>query len=188
MVRAIMEGRKTMTRRLTVRKYPDVGDRLWVRESLQKYNREPPTAQYVATITGVVAPPGVGRHPNGAALWQWKRDKIPSIHMPRWASRLTLEVTGIKTEPLQAITEADAQAEGMIFIDYGKDRWGNQMPGWHANLNDAILGTDYCLGSARSAFGNLWEKLHGAGAWHKNPEVVAISFRAAEVNIDKVAA
>lgn len=143
MVMALLKGRKTMTRRLAPSRV-QIGDKLWVRESLQKFNRTPPTAQYVATITGVVARAGVPRHPNGAALWpsHWRRDKIPSIHMPRWASRMTLHVTDIRTEQLQDITDADACREGVGSADEFKVLWGtlHGEQAWRDNPIVAVIG------------------------------------------------
>jgi hypothetical protein len=133
-----------------------VGDRLWVRESLRRFDREPPTAQYIADIIGVPAPIGVDRHPNGAALWQWKRKAIPSIHMPRWASRLTLIVTGVKVERLYDISDDDIRAEG---IQDTQTSWLN-------------------------AWRSLWEGINGPGDWETNPFVVALSFRIIKANVD----
>lgn len=173
---------KTMTRRLAWRKPKSVGggmirtktspwwvvksgDRLWVRESLQRFDREPPTAQYIASMTGVVAPPGIERHPNGAALWQWRNKALPSIHMPRWASRLTLVVSATKTERLQEISEKDARAEG---------------------VEPAVAGADETrqIKTYRTGFVRIWRKLHGEESWLENPEVVALTFTVHKTNID----
>jgi hypothetical protein len=140
---------------------PGNGDRLYVRESLRRFDRDPATAEYIAEITGVPAPAGVGRHPNGTALWQWKRKALPSIHMPRWASRLTLMVDGIKIERLQDISEDDARAEGIE----GTEFWRDHHP---PNICFAVL----------------WNALHGAGSWDGNPYVVALSFKVIKANID----
>lgn len=101
----------------------------------------------------------------------------PSIHMPRWASRLTLAVTGVKIERLQAITEADALAEGVRHL------------GGHFEGCYVIDGTPIMSGvSAAECFGNLWLDLHGEDAWAQNPFVVAITFRVVKANIDSDAA
>lgn len=91
--------------------------------------------------------------------WNWR----PSIHMPRWASRITLRVTGVKIERLQEITPTDAEAEG-VFQHVAEQPI------------DKIFRSDRSA-TARLYFLNLWEKLHGLGAWEANPEVVAISFQ-----------
>lgn len=112
MVRAILCGRKTQTRRVakSQRRW-NVGDRMWVRETwqhLQNQNNENASALepksssecfYRADESDPTTVPVSGR---------WR----PSLYMPRWASRLTLEITGLRTEPVQSITEADAIAEG----------------------------------------------------------------------------
>lgn len=163
MVLALLKGRKTQTRRLAWRD-PDEcvaslwhkvnpGDRLWVRETLRRFDRTPPTAQYAATITAVVAPPGKPKHVNGAALWNYPRPVMPSIHMPRWASRIDLEVTAVRIERLWEIDEADAKAEG---VERGDDPLGPH--------------------SYVSLFENLWGQIHGPDSWAKNPEVVVLTF------------
>ena len=138
MVRAILEGRKTQTRRLVKPQpkhrhngymlavedgvtyalecgadYPDawpddyvrspypVGTRLWVRERGQRV-----PASYEAALGKTLY---AATCPNGCEPPRWRSP----IHMPRWASRITLEVTGVKVERVQDISEADAVAEGM---------------------------------------------------------------------------
>lgn len=104
----------------------------------------------------------------------------PSIHMPRWASRLTLTVTDVRVQRLQEISEADAKAEGIIEYEPtdedpaefscrdGGDIWNN----------------------AKSAFAALWDTLHTKPGerWGDNPFVIALSFDVRKGNIDDVAA
>ena len=119
MVRAILEGRKTMTRLLN-RRWMKVknGDRLWVRETLVRGIEIVPSTplsltghsiQYKATHTGVVYKKGAEIGYCDHAIWQWPgKDTIPSIFMPRWASRITLEATAdARLERLQDINEKD---------------------------------------------------------------------------------
>lgn len=173
-VRAIIAGRKTMTRRMAWgREYTSKpkksvwqaikpGDRLWVRESCG---------------TGGYFPPG----------WSYRADGVdypgeswmPSIHMPRRASRLTLTVTATKVERVQGISEADARAEGMQNLGGGDlaDFW------WYEHDGLAKAGA-----TARDGFALLWNSLHGDRAWTANPEVVALTFTVERRNIDRQAA
>lgn len=110
----------------------------------------------------------------------------PSILMPRWACRLVLEVTDVRVERLQDITEEDARAEGMHWRDAGPDKWGNPLPGWswrspHPVDMDPEKGWEHCLGTARFCFGNLWNSVTPSGArWGDRPWVWVISFRRVE--------
>jgi hypothetical protein len=94
----------------------------------------------------------------------WK----PSIHMPRWASRITLEITDIRVQRIQEISEADAIAEGIREVA-GK-------PGVFDGGGPAIGRT------ARHAFLRLWDSIYAAQdlGWEVNPWVWAISFRRLE--------
>lgn len=91
----------------------------------------------------------------------------PSIFMPRWASRISLRVTGCRVERLQSITEADAVAEGMQFHDGGDI--GHS--GWRHDRSHGFV-----YPTAVAAFQWLWETVHGAGAWDANPFVFAYTF------------
>lgn len=135
------------------------GDRLWVRESFRPIHSAEPRrgANYMADA--------------GRDDTKWK----PAIHMPRWASRLTLIVTATKKERLQDISEADAIAEGIKRLDRSAFIGGGPLFGL-----DEGEGHD----TARGAFNHLWRSLHGDGSWAENPEVVALSFRVIKANID----
>jgi hypothetical protein len=211
MVRAILEGKKTQTRRLVkpqpvggdtiVSKgmepgwmvgqlrdsenawrdlrcpYGQPGDRLWVRETWSPHTAEKGIRYAVFKDGGQqyedgVYAPGLKEYAPGAFhRVKWK----PSIHMPRWASRLSLGVTSVRVERLQDITEADAIAEGATFTDFGKDRWGNQHPGW--TMEPPALDQVHCLGGARWAFANLINKINGPETWDANPWVWVVEFR-----------
>lgn len=99
----------------------------------------------------------------------------PSIHMPRWASRLTLTVTDVRVERLQDISEADAIAEGCPV---------STMPG--------TIGHPLCpvgfneMGTPIYWFRELWNSINGPDAWDANPWVVALTFDVARRNIDAV--
>lgn len=94
----------------------------------------------------------------------------PSIHMRRWASRLTLRVSAVKVERLQDISEEDARAEGAYRCENGWSYGGSPLAG----------------STARGAFYCLWNNLHGPDAWSANPWVAAISFSAIRENVDRV--
>lgn len=111
--------------------------------------------------------------PTGSGNWEVKIR--PSIHMPRWASRLTLTVTATKLERLQDISEDDAIAEGIS--------WSDDYEGYHTEDCRHFHGR-----SAARSFEQLWEHLHGPDAWAANPELVCPSFTVAVGNIDEVAA
>lgn len=125
--------------------YGAPGDRLWVRETFATPRRNKSVVWYRAGHFGVEP--------------KW----TPSIHMPRWASRITLEVTGVRVERLQAITQADARTEGVV------DTSGV----WE--LGGPLLDTDRA--GPRGAFEALWESINGAGSWAANPWVWVVEFK-----------
>lgn len=206
MVKALLEGRKTMTRR-SLRdqgavsdvcgggieppiwwpmvgqnaqscRYGEPGDRLWVKETwwhhgqwrlnwngnpndwhwdgwqpknesahlddLRRFDR--PDAGIISTKDNREA---------GAMVWRLR----PSIYLPRWASRVTLEVTDVRVERLQDITEQDARAEGAIGLQMDRDPETGRM----TNL---------------AVFEGLWDSLNAKrGPWASNPWVWVVSFK-----------
>jgi hypothetical protein len=95
--------------------------------------------------------------PSETARW------TPSIHMPRWASRLTLRITDVRVQRLQEISEADARAEGAPL---------------ELRLLDSVrLGA---TASHTGGFERLWESIHGPDSWAANPWVWVIEFRRIE--------
>lgn len=189
MVRAILEGRKTQTRRIVKPQLPEnyipigsgyvgadcywttfddpssddadlitvhcpygkVGDRLWVREAISKPF---PLDVKSQNFTGFYR----ATEPERKVQW------TPSIHMPRWASRIALEVTGVRVERLQDITEEDAKAEV-----------ASERP-----AHGKIVGN---LGRAghwqfRQGFRELWDEINGKRAsWGSNPWVWVVEFK-----------
>jgi len=158
LVAAVLRGEKTVTRRLYGRRFRcDAGDRLYVRET----HAIVPATAYRASREedGSQVPHRVS--PDGLewAVYRegWTRCKPgrwrPSIHMPRWASRISLYVVDARLEHLQELTHADALREGVQ-----PDR-----PGW----------------SAVPPFARLWDKINGhrdGASWAENPLVWRVEF------------
>jgi hypothetical protein len=101
----------------------------------------------------------------------------PAIHMPRWASRLTLTITDVRVQKLQDISEADAVAEGCL-MDPEPDEYGGLMPAEIAH--ESGIG-DIGWDNAKDWYADLWDGIHGPNAWDANPWVSAISFTVAKV-------
>lgn len=146
--------------------YGQPGDRLWVRETWMPDGPRDGTWDDFAFFGCKGSPfsmiPEQYRTPahvihraswDGSEMTGWK----PSIHMPRWASRITLEITGVRVERLKDISDADAAAEG--FVDEGTGRE------WK---------------SGRQRFGELWESINGPGSWNANPWVWVVEFKRIE--------
>jgi hypothetical protein len=96
----------------------------------------------------------------GGLLWR------PSIHMPRWASRINLEITGVRVERLQYISEADAKAEGIEPTMPNPGHWN-----WKDYLAEG------CQTHAVLSYKTLWESINGPGSWDKNPWVWVVEFK-----------
>lgn len=150
MVRAILAGAKTQTRRIVHPKMTDkpcpygvTGDTLWVRETFCEINGE---VIYKATKPKDFINPG---------CWQ------PSIFMPRKNCRLELKIIKTRTELLNSISEEDAMAEGFARLE-----------------KPTLCRRDQVFDNAIEAFKMLWEKINGAGSWEKNPMVWVIEFEA----------
>lgn len=171
MVRALIDGRKTQTRRLASSplRRCEVGDRLYVREAWRTHNVSDEIQP--SMLTG-----------EGRVWYEADRDNCeahgrlrPGMHMPRWASRLTLIVEGVRVEPLHAITPADAKAEGVEPVPGG---WRDYRGG-----SGAIPFVD-------TAYKFLWESLHDKEGqrWVDNPDVLVLTFRVVRGNIDRIPA
>ncbi len=205
MVRALLGGRKTQTRRIvkpqpaegqTVGRCPYVrtgyslaecradgtvggcecrpfscpygwpGDLLWVRESYGLWRGLEPV--YMAD--------------NPDQMNRWK----PSIHMPRAASRLTLEITDIRVERLQNISEQDARAEGLIT---GPDHLDTLCRDYRGDKTYSEGG--YALERTVwvqpvESYKSLWELINGEGSWELNPWVWVIEFKVHHANVDAI--
>ena len=190
MVRAILEGRKTQTRRVAKPvKHPDLGN-LYTPGALAM-GREP---QHVIDRACPLGQPGdriyvretFSQHPEWGQLafradgeefedadgWLWEPKWMPSIHMPKYLARIWLGVTGVRVERLQDISEADALAEGISGYPFRPD------DGWPICTGYTHLPDDGACGlwpTAKEAFSKLWTST--GGDWDANPWVWAIDFK-----------
>lgn len=203
-VRGVLDGRKTQ-HRLVLKPQPNevdihglwyrmpggglslncyalpyqIGDRLWVRESflagIAFDENDMPTVRekiwYRATEPDLRWFSGESDSPSDRPPWR------PSIHMPRWASRLTLTVTDVRVQRVQSISEDDADAEGVEYFCAGLYR-------------DYLQGPDIGIDGARASFQSLWDSINAkrGHGWDTNPWVVALTFSVEQRNIDEVAA
>ncbi|VVE07452.1 ASCH domain-containing protein [Pandoraea sputorum] len=204
MVRAILDGSKTQTRRVVKKwtgkvdgkaipsdvsylpdftcyrancPYGQPGDRLWVRETwfsadilFQGYECDPPqTVGYRADLTARID----GVNPIDTYGWNWGHESVkwkPSIHMPRWSSRITLEITGVRVERLQAISHDDALAEGVT--DLASTLSEEPYPS-----GESPEQISHRLQWPQRQFRQLWESISGPGSWDANPWVWVIEFK-----------
>ncbi len=185
MVKAILDGRKTMTRRVVKDLAPDfphgvgcdvvvrrvgdywclptsrgykkspyggIGDLLWVRETwaTNPFNNHIKPSELSADITSLFYRANQG---GNDSHYSWR----PSIYMPRWASRITLEVTGVRVERVRGISEADARAEGVI---------------------PSGVGADLAHLKYRAGFQTLWDTINAKRgySWDSNPWVWVVEF------------
>jgi hypothetical protein len=145
-----------------------IGDQLWVRETWRQFNSsdECGCSEYPCGCpnNGTVLFKATGD--SGESKWK------PSIHMPRSCARILLEVTAVRVERLNDISEQDAIKEGVKFTDYGLNKFGNQQPGWLWRKSNKY---EECLSSAKWAFANLWNSIYEN--WDANPWVWVIEFK-----------
>lgn len=144
--------------------YGQPGDRLWVREA----HAIVPRTAYAASdgVQQILRP----HDEHDAAIFRdgWDRSTgglrwRPSIHMPRWASRILLEVTGVRVERLQDISEADARAEGARECDPVSSR-------------EVLLAGPSQRGSFVLHYRDIWQQINGEGSWDANPWVWVVEF------------
>ncbi len=195
MVRALLDGRKTQTRRIVkpqpevnedwLRKnglweecrtetsyldgayqagfidarcpYGEIGDRLWVKESIERDGADNEFSSFVADGA-----------PTKADAWPWKRPKLPSLFMPWGLRRITLEIIDVHVQRLQDISEEDARVEGVerVRIWEDGDRRAHDECGYQPPLSSHV-----------GSFAVLWDSINGAGAWAANPWVWALTFK-----------
>lgn len=202
MVRALLNGTKTQTRRVVKDNegpnlaseiqehreltgkpycpYGDVGDRLWVREAWQgplvddmdAYRTEPSdyhNPDYCKYAADGGAPPEFMTL-DDELVQRWR----PSIHMFRWASRITLEIVGVRVERLQDMEgqtafESDALNEGVNAIHHGDGEY------FYSAFRNEHHPKNWC--DPADAFRELWNSINGPGSWEANPWVWVVEFK-----------
>ena len=154
--------------------YGQPGDQLWVRETWGRDNQDG-TISYRADIgSGGDADDFERNRFEGAPNYRWR----PSIHMPRAASRILLEVVSVRVERLQEISAADAKAEGVIAW---RAEWGIQ--GAPEMIERGIKAREEAIEAmnfrdiAPILYRLLWEQINGPGSWAANPWVWVVEFR-----------
>lgn len=136
------------------------GDRLWVRETHHTFAHGDPTAARGIRTHQVV----YRADPDSD---QWDRVKwTPSIFMPRWASRITLEITGVRVERLQEISDGDAHAEGI------SEEAARSLP-LPGRGNEPTRAETV----PRDVYSVLWDDINGAGSWDANQWVWVFEFK-----------
>ena len=157
--------------------YGKPGDRLWVRET---HSIGPGHGVHLepSESAGALRFPHVTYAADGAVERREERwsgafaTSRPSIHMPRWASRITLEVTGVRVERLQDISETDAQSEGCDGLHWdGIEGKAADLIDWPLKSSTRPFANDYAV---------LWESINGPGSWDENPWVWVIEFERIE--------
>lgn len=103
-----------------------------------------------------------------------RRKWLPSIHMPRKASRIQLEITNVRVERLQDISEEDAIAEGIQRVSYRPLGKGNPIDAYSIGKDD---GRSNLYRTAQEAYKKLWQSINGAESWQANPWVWVIEFK-----------
>lgn len=201
MVRAILEVRKTVTRREVKKRaaldclaagfepaflalpgnadlcpYGKPGDRLWVRETFAFADK---SGSHDAAPDDHWRPARPGMEPEIYRCWYrasdghtadgfWK----PSIHMPRWASRILLEITDVRVERLQDISGAQAIAEGIVGVAFRPDDGWPICTGYMVGPDDGKTSLET---TAAKAFAGLWDSV--GGDWNANPWVWVVEFK-----------
>lgn len=134
--------------------FGSVGDRIWVRETWNKYGG---LLTYRADYDWIEDMKKEMACHESYPKWH------PSIHMPRWASRITLDITCVRVERLNSISQKDAQAEGM------------ELTGWRPTYSDPDSGGE--VWTPYDNFAQLWESIYGEESWKANPWVWVIEFK-----------
>ncbi|WP_286237941.1 hypothetical protein [Neptuniibacter halophilus] len=157
-------GRTSLSDAVYARPPARAGDLLYVRETWRQFDSadECDHMDFPCSCPTNGAPIFRATHDDGESAWK------PSIHMPRWASRLTLRITSVRVERLQDISQKDAIAEG---CDSSESAAANST-GWYEK--------------PVRAFQRLWESTYSEDNWASNPWVWVVEFEVIQANVDRV--
>lgn len=136
--------------------YGQHGDRLWVKETWRPWTALDPwdlNITYAADGEDRIIRDGEFGERDWTMPKAAARGNVSPLFMPRWASRITLEITGVRVERLNDCSDADALAEGV-------DRTNTSIAGY-----------------AKERYQQLWESINGSGSWNANPWVWVVEFR-----------
>lgn len=167
------------------------GDLIWVRETWNAFSfsqdgdeawptKTIPTADEMQEIRDMacrVDVQAVYQESDRAQKWFSDQKWRPGIHMPRWASRITLEVTDVRVQRLQDISAKDATEEGIERLRC------DGLDGFRNYLSSDPMERVAMIPSFKS----LWNSINGPGAWDQNPWIVAYSFKVHKKNVDELA-
>jgi hypothetical protein len=169
--------------------YGRAGDRLWVRETWTFINIDSERGEVcigynadgeaLPNRPSIVVPEEAFEEFHEKSFRYFKNRKRPSIFMPRWASRITLEISDVRVERPQDISIEDAEAEGLACVTKDGTLFKYGIPDM-----DGLPGTDdhgwpwmHWRQSPVDAYEWLWQSIHGEGSWASNPWVWALTFK-----------
>lgn len=174
--------------------YGKIGDRIWVRETWRP-SRQPQNGGLSVMGIKFAADDSIIPDQRADKLWTMARANSwrPSIHMPRWASRIALEITGVRVERLNDITESDSEAEGVS--PHVEQKWWQ---GYYKNdplchtclpakpdgsAPDSLIEVkpyrdlSHMNRTAKREYELLWNRINGPDSWQQNPWVWVIEFK-----------
>ena len=206
MVQAILEGRKTQTRRVIKNIHPD--SEYYPKLNLLGYTfLEPDGKIKVPEMASVID----GKYNIGDVLWvrekhiamidcetnefagywyyadmpekfhkEYKRKWKPSIHMPKAACRLFLRIKDVRVERLQDITRDDCKKEGIAYLETVQEMWSQVGGSWYDYERKTFASLPSGKISPSMSFMSLWRSINGAESWNANPWVWVIEFERVE--------
>lgn len=210
MVRALLNDRKTKTRRIAKGEalswldegfskifvasksnalcpYGQPGELLWVRETFRMQSRFTDLCKIFYKAHENASHTEFHEFVKTELVGEYQPTEVwkPSIFMPRWASRITLEITGVRIEGLNDISNKDAMAEGLFKTPIGSG-YSDVFTLKDELYSDIIEGQVKAYDDPVLAYRALWNEINGIGAWEQNPWVWVIEFKVHKQNVDEI--